>query len=171
MTHAPERDDAVGDFVASMWTSHAGVIRSRLISMTKGDRYLAEDLLLETFTRLLRHLRRGGHRPEQPRAWLMLTAKRIFIDHARLASTRNEETRERLPHPATQSDFEAIERREEAEAILGMLPPLQRQIMEMRDFEDLPTKDVAAKLGLTGQAVRSIRHKAVQKIRQEGHGS
>lgn len=159
-------DDPVRDLVDELWRSESKLIRARVASTVRGDSHLVDDIVHEAYVRLLRHLRTGGDVPPNPRAWLTLTAKRIVIDHSRLASTRREDLRGLVADTTEEVDFDAVEDREEAQGILAGLTPLQRTVMQMRDFEDLSTKTVAERLGLTGQAVRSIRHKAVRKIRK-----
>lgn len=159
--------DEVAGLVAAAWDEHAATVLTRLVSITHGDRHLAEDHLVETYLRLLRHLRSGRPYPAVLRGWLLLTARRIHIDHLRLASSRAEEFRADLPTTTFDDDFDAIERRETTDDLLADLTPLQRRVMELRDFADLSTAQVADELGVTNQAVRSLRHRAVQTMREQ----
>lgn len=147
------------------WREHRKYVYGRLLTLSKNP-HLAEDLTVETYTRLLRHLRNGRPVPVNPQAWLILTANRIFIDHVRLASSRNEESRDEIRHGHYVEDFDSVELRQQAQELLAHLPPKQRRVMELRDFADLPTKVVAEILNMSDQAVRSARHKAVRTLRE-----
>lgn len=152
------------DVAEEWWGLYRSDVRGRLGTMTR-DHGLADDLTVETFVRLLRHLRAGRDVPANPRAWLRVTARRLLIDHMRLSAVRAEEPRADLPVTLYVSDFDAVERREDAQVRLGVLTARQRKVMELRDFHDLSTSDVARLLGLTEQAVRSLRHKATARLR------
>lgn len=152
------------DTAEEWWSLYRGYVRGRLSAMTR-DPNLVDDLMVETFARLLRHLRAGRPVPTSPKAWLSVISKNLLIDHLRLSAVRSEEARADLPHQEYQADFEEVERRQEAHEALSILTPRERQVMELRDFSDLSTRDTALIMGITDQAVRSIRHKAVARLR------
>ncbi len=160
-------DVCTGDVVAEWWGLYRGDVRARLGDMTR-DHGLADDLTVETFVRLIRHLRLGRPTPDNPKAWLRVTSRRLLIDHLRRSAVRAEEPRADMPVMVSFSDFDAVARSEEARAWLDTLDPRQRTIMELRDFHDLSTAEVAGILGMTEQAVRSARHKAVVHLRGRG---
>ena len=159
-----EAEARAHDIAEEWWALYRSDVRGRLGSMTR-DHGLADDLTVETFVRLLRHLRAGRDVPTSPAAWLRVTARRLLIDHMRLSAVRAEEPRADLPATHYLSDFDAVERREDAHSRLDILDARQRKVMELRDFHDLSTEEVARIMDMTEQAVRSVRHKAMAKLR------
>lgn len=133
------------------------------------DSDLAEDCVSETFSRFLRMVRDGGAQVENVRAYLYRIAHNWVTDHYRrqplpplsLDSDRHEEPN------SNPSVLVAVElERERIRAALLMLPPEQRQVIELRFVEDWAHKEVAAALGKSEEATRALQHRALATLRR-----
>jgi RNA polymerase sigma-70 factor (ECF subfamily) len=51
--------------------------------------------------------------------------------------------------------------------LIGQLPDQQRQIMQMRDVEDLPYEEIEKATGLTSVNIRVLLSRARKKIREQ----
>lgn len=49
--------------------------------------------------------------------------------------------------------------------VMAELPPLYREVYELRDVQDLPTSEVAERLGISVAAVKSRLHRARALVR------
>lgn len=111
----------------------------------------------------------GGLRGEASfRTWLFKIAVNLSLNHVR--------DRARL-RPAEEADepkvdavgdrrLEGVEQRRALTAALEELPPKQRMVLELRVFEELPFREVAAAAGCTENAAKVNFHHAVTRLRQ-----
>jgi RNA polymerase sigma-70 factor (ECF subfamily) len=120
--------------------------------------FLAEDLMQETWLKLARHAVRL--RPETNlRAWLFTVARNQFRSYRRWALLDAERLRELglgggggASSPFADAAASETERR--LEAALAALPVKYREVLLLVGVEGLPHEEVAAILGLTGEALR-----------------
>lgn len=133
------------------------------------DSDLAEDCVSETFSRFLRMVRDGGAPIENVRAYLYRIAHNWITDHFRrqpLPSFSLDLDRHEEPN-SNPSVLVAVElERERIRAALLLLPPEQRQVIELRFIEDWAHKDVAAALGKSEEATRALQHRAIATLRR-----
>ncbi|MDI6694710.1 MAG: sigma-70 family RNA polymerase sigma factor [Anaerolineales bacterium] len=133
------------------------------------DSDLAEDCVSETFSRFLRAVRDGLGPVENVRAYLYRIAHNWITDHFRrqpipllsLDSERHEEP-DANPSSVVAVQFE----RERIRKALLMLPPEQRQVIELRFLENWAHKDVAAALGKSEEATRALQHRALIALKR-----
>jgi len=115
----------------------------------------AEDLLQETFLRLMRQVDRC-HTAASPRGYLFGIARHVSVDAWRRAKPDIE-----LPAPAEPDARLAAAR----ETIAG-LPALQREILDLRFQHDLSYAEIAAALDIPVGTVRSRLHNAIALLRE-----
>ncbi len=72
--------------LAALVTRHHAPLLGYLYRLTGGDRPLAEDLVQETFLRMLRQRTRPADRPFKP--WLYKIATNLARDHFKSAAVR-----------------------------------------------------------------------------------
>jgi RNA polymerase sigma-70 factor (ECF subfamily) len=70
-----------------------------------------------------------------------------------------------LPSGGAEARLEARERRELVRRCIALLPETYRQVLVLRDMEDLDTAEVAVGLGITANAVKIRLHRARQALR------
>jgi RNA polymerase sigma-70 factor (ECF subfamily) len=133
----------------------------RLIYRMVGNVSDAQDLTQEAFIKALQRqdqlkdLEKASH-------WLSKIASNTAIDFLRRSGRVSFSDLEDLPEPVARSREESpedlvlrAERREYLEGGLGVLTDRERSALLLRDVEDLPAEEVAARLNCSKATVRS----------------
>jgi RNA polymerase sigma-70 factor (ECF subfamily) len=167
---APRRsNDAAVDrtiLVLDAYERHGSELLGFLVRATR-DRQLAEDVLQETFLRLVREAR-NGRSPADPRAWLFRVAANQVISAARRRATvirwapflsRGTEP------PSAEAVVLEREARDRVEAALAVLSHDARTVVLLA-AHGLGTAAVAAAVGRTELATRSLLCRARLRIRE-----
>ena len=121
--------------------------------------HAAEDLLQETFLRLMRQVDRCFATPS-PRGYLFGIARHVSADAWRRAKPTGDETVETA---AAEPDA----RLEAAREIIASLPALPREILDLRFQHDLSYAEIAEALGIPVGTVRSRLHNALELLREK----
>jgi RNA polymerase sigma-70 factor (ECF subfamily) len=157
------------DSFERLYEEHAERLFSFLAYHT-GNRALAEDLLSETFERVLRSRQRFDPRKGSERRWLYTIALNLLRDNARRRSTEDRAlqhagagTSQHEPDPA----LGAVERRDELQRALSQLNEDEREALALRFGADLKLREVAGVLGENESAVEGRVYRALAKLRQE----
>ncbi|MFJ5638706.1 RNA polymerase sigma factor [Streptomyces sp. NPDC093223] len=166
------------DAFAALYNDHHVVVSRYLYSRTK-DSLLAEDLTQETFLRALRRIDTFQHMPTTAGflGWLFVIAKNLHLDHLKLYRTRCEtpvaeplgDYRRDHSAGAEESAFREmaiVEARESVTAAMNQLTPYQRQVIELRFFEELSGPETAARLGKRLGAVKTAQFRAMSVMEQ-----
>jgi len=132
----------------------------------------AQDLTQEAFIKALQRqeqlkdLEKAAH-------WLSKIASNTAIDFLRRSGRVSFSDLEDLPEPVTSSSAESpeqmvlrTEHREYLEAGLGVLTDRERTALLLRDVEELPAEEVAARLNCSKATVRSHIANARVKLRR-----
>jgi len=128
----------------------------------------SEDLTQEVFVRALRNLDRYRDQAKFT-TWLLRIASNLVADRARSQNRRSvleiEQasdglawmTRSKATDPVENLEHERLQ--EAVERALAQLKPQQREIIVMRDVQELPYQDIAEVLGCTvgGAKLRALR--------------
>lgn len=150
-----------------------------------GDDASAEDLLQETFARVVK--KSAEWKPEAKfSTWLYTIARNLCVDHARRGrhrraisldgpdrSARNRDSEPgRGLHEALADRTAGVERRamdrefaSRLEAALGALPEAQREVFLMRELLDLPFAEIAQTVGVSEATVKSRMRYALEGLR------
>jgi RNA polymerase sigma-70 factor (ECF subfamily) len=152
-----------------LFEEHAERLFSFLAYRT-GDRALAEDLLSETFERVLRSRQRFDPRLGSERRWLYTIALNLLRDHAR----RQVHEQRALQHvgagvtqPELDPGLSVVEHRDELHRALAKLNEDEREAIALRFGGDLKLRDVARVLGEGESAVEGRIYRALRKLREE----
>ncbi|MDN4068146.1 RNA polymerase sigma factor [Paenibacillus sp. FSL R5-0407] len=141
------------------------------ITQQLGDRAKAEDLVQETFIRLIRHLERHGGL-DQLRPWLYKVALNLCRDYWRSSAYRSEHAAaDEMPEDADPSPGaeELLERQEAVEQIaesLAWLPEVQQDVVRMRFFHELKLQEIAELMDLPLSSVKSHLYGALRKLKR-----
>lgn len=141
----------------------------------------AEDVAQETFIKVYRNLHtfRGESRFS---TWVLSIARNEGLAWLRRRSTRPEEPLEPVMDensgdftPALLTDWreiplEALERKDLGQCICRAilnLPPIYREVVQLRDVEELDVQETAGLLGITAGAVKVRLHRARTMLQKE----
>ncbi|MCW2781668.1 MAG: polymerase, sigma-24 subunit, subfamily [Marmoricola sp.] len=130
-----------------------------------GNRHTAEDLVQETLAKVYVAWQRPlGRRPiDNAAAYAHTTLVRTFISSRRRRSSRERPT-EVIPEQPGHDADPAL--RTTLLAALAELQPLDRAVLVLRFFDDLPVDQVAGLLEVSQGAVRNRTMRALARIRE-----
>ena len=157
------------DTFEALFEEHAERLFAFLAYRT-GNRALAEDLVSETFERVLRSRKRFDPRLGSERRWIYTIALNLLRDHARRSA--NEErvlqtAAAGVPAEVHDAGIAAIEHRDELQRALERLNEDEREAIALRFGADLKLRDVARVLGTGESAVEGRIYRGLQKLRDE----
>ena len=139
----------------------------RLAGRLCGDTALAQDLVQETFLRLVdRAASLGGQRSLG--AWLVEVCGNLARDAIKTGARRHRrEGDAAIPTSAASNGHhrpEADEAREALESAIGELPIRQRQAVVLRIWDELSYRDIAAALGVSEGEVGYLLHHGLNRL-------
>ena len=152
-----------------LFDEHAERLFSFLAYRT-GDRALTEDLVSETFERVLRSPRRYDPRRGSERRWLYTIALNLLRDHARRQTHEDRVLRHvsaGVPLAQPDAELAAVEHRDELYRALATLSVQEREALALRYGADLKLRDVAGVLGEGESAVEARIYRALRKLRDQ----
>ena len=152
--------------IEALFAAHHGQLFHYLVRLT-GDADLAEEIVQETFVRLLEKPLR---QPELGKAWLFRVATNLAFELERTAKRRRGILRShghRIPTPADPDDasqqLEIAELRRTVRAALDNLSVRDRTVLLMRE-EGFAHREIAAAVNTTTNAVGVLIGRAVEKL-------
>ena len=119
------------------------------------DAHLAEDILHDTFVKLLSG--RYAVDPEKIRPWLYRVARNLSYDQLR---KRKFEAEEAEPAYATGNPYAYIE-------LLAHLPQRDQEIVSLKIIGGLTHREIGAVLGITAAAAQKRYERAIATLRDE----
>lgn len=132
----------------------------------------AEDLVQETFLRLLRQLQRASI-PAQIRPWLYKVALNLCRDYWKSISYRNDQQTD-LPFSERQDEgpsvieiFERQETRKEILQSLDQLSSIQREIVLLRFYQELKLQEISNIMDIPLSTVKTNLYQALKKLRSQ----
>lgn len=150
-----------------LYASHAEPLLGFLVYRT-GDRAIAEDVVADTFERVLRTRFRFDPRKSSEKTWIYTIALNVLRDNARRSST---ETRalERVTEcvGGSHGAFDAVEDRDELRRALGLLSAEEREAVALRFGADLTIPEICKVTGESHSTVHGRVYRALAKMRDE----
>jgi RNA polymerase sigma-70 factor (ECF subfamily) len=151
---------SAGDARAYAWlvARHQGAVYRYLVRLTQAPE-IARELTQDTFLRAYQAIRTW--RPEARfRTWLFRIAHNLALDHLRRAGRVRMEPLESgmdVPDPAPGPDgrLETAQKVRQLEQALAAIAPAHREILLLREIEDMSYEDIARTLNLNLGTVRS----------------
>jgi RNA polymerase sigma-70 factor (ECF subfamily) len=142
----------------------------RLARALVRDAHLAEDLAQETLRVTLEQPegRVGGG--AALRAWLQRVARRLALDRFRADASRVARERAVAPHePSGEAVFEVVARsqrqRRVVDAVHELAEPYRSTIL-YRYFDELPTREIARRMEVSGEVVRKRLERGLAQLRE-----
>ena len=161
--HAGARSDEAN--LTGVYDAHRAELFGFLIRMTR-DREAAEELLQDTFIRLINEAR-AGRMPDEPRAWLYRVAANAAISRSR---HRTVWTRlvprlvDRREPGLPESEFLRTERNGELHRAMATLPPDARAALLLA-AQGFDGREIAASIGRTEGATRTLMSRSRAQLR------
>lgn len=155
VTAAP-RPESFEDLVAA-----TGDRMLRTAVLLTGDRHAAEDLVQSTYAQVFARWRLVS-RADNPAAYTRTILTRLFLSDRRRKRVPELPLLDGADGPAPPDD-PAL--RLSLVQALGTLPPLDRAVLVLRYFHDLPVDEVAAQTGLSSSACRTRASRALARLR------
>ena len=157
-----------GERFERLYEDHAQPLLAFLVYRT-GDRPLAEDLLAETFERVLRARRPFDPRRASEKTWLYSIALNLLRDHVRrkAAEARAVERVITVPPDEEPAAFELVEERDSLARALTTLSDEEREAVALRYGADLTVPEIAKLMGEKLTTVEGRVYRALRKLRQE----
>jgi RNA polymerase sigma-70 factor (ECF subfamily) len=152
-----------------LFEAHAEPLFAFLVYRT-GDRQLAEDLVADTFERVLRARTRFDPRRGSEKNWVYAIALNLIRDRAR-RQTVEISALERVGAYESRQLYDgalgAVEDRDELGRALSTLSEQEREAIALRFGADLKLREVARVLGESESAVEKRVSRGIQKLRRE----
>lgn len=129
----------------------------------------AEDIVAETFHRLLLALRHGNGPRQHLSAYLYRIAHNLITDRYRrrpLPDMPLDEAREESGEDSPEVSAPIHLAQDRARAALWKLTPDQRLVISLKYLEGLSNEEIAVALGKPIGAVKSLQHRALESLRR-----
>jgi RNA polymerase sigma-70 factor (ECF subfamily) len=159
--------------VARLYEDHAQDLFAFLAYRT-GDRALAEDLLADTFERVLTARRGHDARRGSVKTWLYAIALNLLRDHLRRAGAeRRALERTRVPvvagsdAGADDARFAQVDDRDQIGGALQALPEDEREALALRYGADLGMREIARVLDEPLTTVEGRVRRGLRRLRDE----
>jgi RNA polymerase sigma-70 factor (ECF subfamily) len=153
-----------------LYLAHFDRIYSYL-HLSVGNRHDAEDLTNQTFVKMLESIERFQWRTVPISAWLFRIAHNLAMDHFRAG--RRWQPEEEPPEPrdsaersAEEAALHSIGRKSMLEMIEDLSPD-QQQVLTLKFVFGFANAEVAAILGKTEGAVKSLQHRALRSLQRQ----
>jgi RNA polymerase sigma-70 factor (ECF subfamily) len=171
MQDAPPPDAATAERFRAVVLPHLDAAYGFARYLTR-DPVRAQDLAQEAMLRALRYFH--AFRGEEARPWLLRIVRNTWSDF-RSAKGANDQPLEVVEDraadgPDPEQSALAGDRRRHVVAALAALPSDAREILVLREIEDLPYKHIASVLGLPVGTVMSRLARAREKLATELRG-
>jgi RNA polymerase sigma-70 factor, ECF subfamily len=140
----------------------------RYVYYRVGDSCLAEDLTGDIFMKMLHGMESYSIQGVPFSAWLYRIARNRIIDHMRRQPEKSNVSLEEARVETIASGENTLENALERDELLKAVQVLtddQRQVILLKFIEDLDNASIAAVLGKTEGAVKSLQHRALDTLR------
>ncbi|MER7583335.1 sigma-70 family RNA polymerase sigma factor [Kitasatospora sp. NPDC097691] len=155
------------EMLAEIHRLHGSYLLRALLRATGGDRGKAEDILQETMLRAWQHPEALSKGPEQSRPWLFTVARRIAIDHYRMAAARAKEViGEPLEdRPLAEDPYEQVVAARDIALALRRVQKHHREVLVELHLKDRSVLEASARLGVPPGTVKSRNFYAIRALR------
>jgi RNA polymerase sigma-70 factor (ECF subfamily) len=151
------------------YAEHAEPLLRFLIYRT-GDRALSEDIVADTFERMLRARTRFDRRKASEKTWIYTIALNLLRDHARrqeVATRKLELERAPVAGPAADDPLAGVDDRDLVRRALATLAPEEREAIALRYGADLTVPEIAKVTDERLSTVEGRVYRALRKLRDE----
>lgn len=155
---------ASADYVMGAFEEHRLQLSSFAYGLAR-DRDVAEDLVQESFLRLVRELN-AGRTPDNVKAWLFRVCSNLAVSRGRRISVAQRFLRVARTHDEPAADVEILRREASASlsAALATLPTEARAALLMA-AQGFSGREIAEAIGRSETATRTMMFRAREKVR------
>jgi len=147
------------------------------IYFTVRNRELAEDIFQETFIKAIVTIKQGRYTESGKfRAWISRIAHNLIIDHFRQEKNENTISNDEAPvdllnNPSLcdgtiEDEIVRIQITSDIRRLISFLPDSQREVLEMRYYQDLSFKEIAEQTGVSINTALGRMRYAILNIRR-----
>ncbi len=150
------------------YAEHAEPLLRFLIYRT-GDRGLAEDIVADTFERVLRSRSRFDRRRSSEKTWIYSIALNLVSDNARHESVAMRALQHDLApqaRTAGQDPIDAVDDRDLIQRALATLAPEEREAIALRYGAELTLPEIAAVIKQPLSTAEGRVYRALRKLRE-----
>ena len=154
---------------------HQGRVFSYIMNIVK-DKDLADDLFQETFVKAIVTINQGRYTENGKfPAWITRIAHNLIIDYFRqeksLAQLSCDENvnilnRKELSDETIEDSIVREQILNDVRLLVGQLPPLQREVLEMRYYQDMSFKEIAENTGVSINTALGRMRYAILNLRK-----
>ena len=133
-----------------------------------GDKAEAEDIAGEVFLKALKSLKSYQPRGVPMQAWLYRIARNLVVDYLRKGSNKRLISLEKVEITSNSNPVSTVEKKIELERVAKAMTQLteeQREVIRLRFFGGLTSKEAGSVLGKSDGAVREMQRAAIEKLR------
>ena len=142
---------------------------ARYVYVRIGNRTEAEDIAGEVFLKALESLKSYQERGIPMQAWLFKIAHNLVVDHLRKITKRKTVPIDTVQIETDEDPITIADTNIEFEKVTGAMGQLtreQREILRLRFFGGLTSKEVGGILNKNAGAVREMQRSAIEKLRK-----
>jgi RNA polymerase sigma-70 factor, ECF subfamily len=144
-----------------------GAALHRYIAAIVGDHHLAEDLVSETYVRMLEHIGGYTYTGAPFRSWLYRIAHNLAINSVKRERVVNDEAalaRVTVDEADPARHVERVEEHAELREALTTLTEEQQQVLLLRFVAEQPTAEVARALQRTEGSVKLLQFRGLRSL-------
>ena len=154
--------------LTAMYDQHSQALYHYALRLL-GNEQAAEDVVSETFYRLLRAFSAGGGPRQHVRAYLYRIAHNLVMDHYRqepldVAEVAVEDLAIRSSDPGPEAETVRLWEQAQARRMLWTLTADQRQVILLKFFEGWSNAEIAESIEKPVGAVKSLQHRALRSL-------
>ena len=152
-----------------LYAEHAQPLLAFLVYRT-GDRALAEDLVSDTFERVLTSRRGFDRRRASEKTWLYSIALNLVRDRVRRVQAGHRALDRAYAGNVEQRDhdpFDAVDERDALQQALGRLSVQERETVALRYGADLTVPEIARLTGTKRTTIEGRLYRSLRKLRSE----
>ena len=141
----------------------------RFVTYRTGDRALAEDIVADTFERVLRSRRRFDRRESSEKTWIYTIALNLLRDNARREAVADKAmSRDLEPQAAAprSNPLDAVGDRDLVQRALATLAPEEQEAIALRYGADLTLPEIAALIKEPLSTAEGRVYRGLRKLRE-----
>jgi RNA polymerase sigma-70 factor (ECF subfamily) len=141
---------------------------ARYVYVHIGNKEDAEDIAGEVFLKALKSLKSYREQGVPMQGWLFRIAHNLTVDYLRKTNKRRTVPIDSVALSGNDNPADAAEKNIEFELVIEAINQLtteQREVINLRFFGELTSKEVSSILGKSDGAVREMQRAAIEKLR------